>query len=173
MPISQMKVRSIADAAGCSRTTFYKYFDSVYDLQEQAQQQVANEMGSYLENNYKNFNMNDDVAMHESAIKTYKTYGKKVCLLLGSFVSSTFIKELCKTMRPTIAKMYNFNVNNEEDEFKLNAMTISMMMVFAFWEQEGEPISADELADTIIDLVTATVAHYNPKENSPAVPEDE
>lgn len=173
LPLSQLKVRSIADAAGCSRTTFYKYFDSVYDLQEQAQHEVVNDIHDYLIDNLENFDVNDEIAMHENAVKTYEKCAKKVSLLFGSFYDSSFTSNISGALQPVLIKWLNFEEDSPESNFKAEAFSLIMMTVLALWEQEGEPISADELADWIVDFAETIIRHYNPSKYPPTTPENE
>lgn len=173
LPLSQLKVRSIADAAGCSRTTFYKYFDSVYDLQEQAQHEVVNDIHDYLIDNLNNLDVNDEVAMHENAVKTYEECAYKVSLLFGSFFDTSFTSDISGALQPVLIKWLNFEEDTPASNFKAKALSVIMMTVLALWEQEGKPISADELADWIVDFAETIIRHYNPSKYPPTTPENE
>lgn len=168
MPIAQIKVRAIVDLANCSRGTFYQHFDSIYDLQEQAQQEVINDLQVYLVDNFVYLEAGSINEAKDCIATMSDRFAEKVSLLYSLDSNSSFTIEVTETLRPIIAEVYQFDLDNPRSIFKVDTIIISIITMLAYWFRQDKPISTDELANWLIRLIKMTAqTEYGPPDLPP------
>lgn len=151
-PYNQIKIKNITDTAGCNRSTFYEYFDSLDDLLDQAQDQLIDEIREYLEMYYINICDKNYQNIYDLAAETYSENAKKLNLLLGP--TSSFLAKYSRTVRPYLIDSIGLDAQDPESCFAADMVSFSTIATIAVWYQEGNPISEYSLANLSINWST-------------------
>ena len=152
MPYSQITVKVIIDEAECNRSTFYEYFDSTDDLYNQAQQQLIDDVREYLRAYYADVRDKNYQEIFGLAANTYGENSDKLDLILGSACS--FITKSNESLRPAILELFGLSSDSAKNNFAADMISFSWLSTLSMWNQEGRPISEEDLAKLLIGWTT-------------------
>ena len=151
MPLNQIKVRAITDAAGCNRSTFYEYFESIYDLLDQAETALIDQSCAYLEEVVPDM---EGAGIVERATTMYQEHGKQFNALLGSHGDPQFAIRFKKKVKPLIIKEYALDARDPGSDILAECLLGAMTSSVAYWHQQGMPIDAKQLARLLQAVLT-------------------
>ncbi len=143
LPPSQMKVRAITDAAGCNRSTFYEYFESIYDLLDQAEEELIEQLRAYLEEVASSVGGAEAV---ERAAALYREHGAQLDALLGPHGDPSFAIRLKERVKPLVMERFALDSRVPGSDILAECLLGAMTSSVAYWHRGGMPIGADELA---------------------------
>lgn len=154
MPVSQLKVRSIADAAGCSRTTFYQYFDSIYDLQEQAEEELIQEYIANAADRISSLRDTGSYSLNSLTTELMESFSERLSTLFIYSDSTSISLRLTDAMRPIYASLFELNAENPIDAFLIDTVTSYSVVTIVNWYRHGKPTSIQEVSAGVDDLFT-------------------
>ncbi len=153
--VDKIKIAEICDAAGTARSTFYLYFESVYDLMEEMEDELLSELNrareeferdrpATYENSYEfNFLMYKHVLKHRDAFRA----------LLGPHGDISFHYKYRTQIEKNFAsriKSVKFIQNNLEITFYF--MSAGNVETTYHW-LETQCCSIEEYAQTMVDMM--------------------
>lgn len=147
--INKIKVQEICDLAGYHRSTFYHHFTDVYDVLEQIEDKIINEL---IENSDEGLVLLEVEQSAKRFANVYTKYKKYLKLLADDKKDSRFAQKLSETLKPAYKKFLIFSDNkNESDcilEYNLNGSIASIMQYF-----KGETeLSIEEILNITIEI---------------------
>lgn len=154
MPISQLKVRSIADAAGCSRTTFYQYFDSIYDLQEQAEEELIQEYVANAADRISSLRDTGSYTLNDLTTELMESFSERLSVLFIYSGSTSISLRLTDAMRPIYASLFELNAENPIDAFLIDTVTSYSEVTIVNWYRHGKPVPIQEVSAGVDALFT-------------------
>lgn len=150
-PLKQIRVSAIAEAAGCNRSTFYRYFDSIDDLLEQAEDDVINEITAYVQNYGQNFR---NSSSFELTGEVYDLYAERISILVGPEGASAFPARLSAALSPTVIDLIGLDPDDPAATLMSRTLVSSAITIITIWYRQGKPISAERLAKLLYTGVT-------------------
>lgn len=154
LPVSQLKVRSIADAAGCSRTTFYQYFDSIYDLQDQAEEELVQEYVANAKVRINNLRDTETYSLNDLTTDLMESFSERLSTLLLHSDSTSISLRLTDAMRPTVASLLGLDAEDPIEAFLIDTVTSYSMVTLINWYRHGKPAPIQEVSAGVDSLFT-------------------
>lgn len=155
MPPSRMKVRAITDAAGCNRSTFYEYFESVYDLLDQAEGQLIEQLYAYLEEVTASA---EGAEALKRAAALYREHGAQLDALLGPHGDPSFAIRFKERVKPLVIGRLSLDSQDPGADILAECALGAMTSSVAYWYRSGMPVSADDLARILQPVVSRGAA---------------
>lgn len=139
-PIEQIYVKDVISKAGYNRSTFYEYFEDIYDLLAY----IENDVIDYIKAGFTNTDRSQKDLLHLLAEK--EEYLK---VLLGNYGCIHFQDRLKKEFMP----VSDSTTNKLEPYLSEFHITVSLSM-YRLWLNRNKDISLDELSALIHTLYT-------------------
>lgn len=153
-PVSQLKVQSIASAAGCSRTTFYQYFDSIYDLEDQAEEEFVEDAAAFVEARVGALRDHGSYALAELTTETIESFGDRLRALSLYSDGPSITMRLADAARPALASMLELDAEDPTDAFVADTLIGYTMAAVTSWYKHDQPIPIRELSEGVNAMFT-------------------
>ncbi|MDR3270008.1 MAG: TetR/AcrR family transcriptional regulator [Peptococcaceae bacterium] len=158
-PIEKITVKEVADGAGVYRSTFYLYFNSIYDILAEIEADVLDEWeGMFKENFLNGTGGSSDIV--SIAASFFETKGEYLAVLLSPAGDPSFAQNIKDNLRQ---KGYSLLKIEDNTEIRLiyEFFLSGILGLLSRWFREGKPISAVQAAtlsrrmmsENIIDIV--------------------
>lgn len=147
--INKIKVQEICDIAGYHRNTFYRYFTDVYDVLNQIEDRIIDEL---IENSDGQMYSREKTA--EIFSKIYMKHKKYLCVLANEKYKSGFPEKMKKILRPFYDGIFRYSLDNKNDyilEYKLSGTIAAIMHYF----KSNDDFPLEDLLNLIIELITS------------------
>lgn len=154
--IRNISVQELSDLADLNRATFYLHYKDIFDLQQQIENEVVEEINEILEQ-YMPI-MNEDEPHHLfAALLTYIRENANLCkMLLGKNNSRTFLDKLCTIVEEKCLHKWldNFRVRSDSEELAyFSSYTVyGYVAVIARWVESGMQTSPQKMAELMADM---------------------
>lgn len=145
-PLTQIKIRAVTDGAGCNRSTFYEYFESVYDLLDQAEGELLDQIYGYLAEVAPQMG---DAGVLEKACSVYRERGRQLDALLGPHGDPTFAVRFRQKVKPLAMEALGLDAQDPASDILAECLLGAMTQSVAYWHQQGRPIDAERLAQLL------------------------
>ena len=152
LPTSQIKVRAVASAAGVSRTTFYKYFESVPDLQAEAEAELVAEMRAFLDARLEGIRGFDELRASGVQTELCERFAPRLGAALGVFEESSFVTQITEALRPATLDALGLDPQEASTSFVADTLVGYVLVTLVQWQQHGRPVPADELTAYVSDV---------------------
>lgn len=141
-PIGSITVRELACSAGVHRSSFYLFFEDVYDLLDRAEAQVFSQVESRLEGH-------GEAPLSEWMLPAmtgfYEANAGKLTALLGPMGDPSFARKLKGRLIPVLGE--KLGVNAEDRDVAL-ALELALTLILSYLsEHHGEKGSMPALED--------------------------
>ena len=150
-PINMIKVKHVTDLADYNRCTFYQYFDDIYDLLDQIEDQILSDIKIEIEKAYADSISYEEIVTIASA--SFEKYGEILTILMGSNGSPSFQKKYMNTLRPVISSIMK-NKNLKFNDFIVEYAIGGFIATVNHWYHHQESMSLQEVTSLIYDLTT-------------------
>ncbi|MDF2986182.1 MAG: TetR/AcrR family transcriptional regulator [Eubacterium sp.] len=151
-PISKISVKEICDDADINRATFYAHYLDQYDLLQQIEQEIIDDIGHYL----KGYDFKDSrlipVEMIEKILEYIEENSELFDLLLNANGDMKFQQEVIKIVgiQHFIPILGNESSNKEDAEYIFHFLACGAVGVIQLWLKEGMKKPVGETADLIL-----------------------
>lgn len=146
-PIEKITVKEVAERAGYSRVTFYNYFNDVYDLLEQIEDefisQIANGIGRSIEadRDFRNF-----VYAFQKLIAENEFYSQ---IFLKNSRHSHFFVRLKDRIIPVALKSLGLSSEQRSAVYALEFYLPGMISMISCWLKNDRDMPAEDLAELV------------------------
>jgi AcrR family transcriptional regulator len=154
--IGKLKVRAIANVAGHNRTTFYEYFEDIYDLRDKAEASLLDAMVSHIT---ESLSSDSDADFIEVTAAAYDHFGKYFAILLGPQGDPRFHLRYHDAIKPLIAEMYRLDASDPRADVMCECLTGAFENAISSWYLKGKPFSSLELARMLRAVMTRGTSH--------------
>lgn len=161
-PIDKLSVTAICEAADINRSTFYSHYSDQYDLLQQIQQKVLQEINDYLAD-YRFTGSEAELFQMMNRILEYIAAHAMLCeVLLGDSGENALQQAILKIVQKQIMKEL-------QGTRKLDADMIEYVLLFGVngsigmvqkWLQTGMKKSASEMAEIVLTLTYRGMSAY-------------
>jgi AcrR family transcriptional regulator len=150
--IEKITVREITTKAGYNRSTFYQYFNDVYDVLEQIEESLLpniEEMPPLLPTVY-----NESVPI-DSFIKLYSISSKYYTVLLGDNGDPAFAGKMKNGIKAKLLEQLEANESTMEIDYTLEYMLSAMIGILTYWFKNNENMSKEDLVKLMYELMNS------------------
>lgn len=151
-PISKISVKEICDDADINRATFYAHYLDQYDLLQQIENEIMDDINQYLKGyDFKNTTL-IPVEMIEKILEYIEENAELFDLLLNSNGDMKFQQEVIKIIgRQHFASMFESDsINKEDAEYIFHFLASGAVGVLQMWLREGMKKPIKEVAELIL-----------------------
>jgi AcrR family transcriptional regulator len=151
-PISKISVKEICEDADINRTTFYAHYLDQYDLFQQIEDEVINNINQYLKGYDFKDNKHIPVEMTAKILEYIEENSELFDLLLNSNGDIKFQQEVIKIVgrQHFISMIENDSLNKEDAEYIFHFLASGAVGVIQMWLKDGMKKSAMEMAELIL-----------------------
>ncbi len=147
--INKIKVQEICDIAGYHRNTFYHYFTDVYNVLNQIEDRIIDEL---IDNSDDGMIFYENGEAAKRFANVYEKNKKYLKLLADDEKGSRFSIKMSKVLKPFYGKMTVFSDDGEKNkyihEYKLWGSIAAIM--YYFKEENG--LSLEEVLNIVLEL---------------------
>lgn len=151
-PISKISVKEICDDADINRATFYAHYLDQYDLLQQIENEIVDDINQYLMcYDFKSKNL-IPVGMIEKILEYVEENAEVFDLLLNLNGDMKFQQEVIKIVgrQHFIPLLENESINKENAEYVYHFLACGAVGVIQLWLRDGIKKSAREMAELIL-----------------------
>ena len=139
--IEKISVSNITRLSGHNRSTFYHYFIDVYDLLEQLETELIEEVNQKLQERLVAFNIDNE--------------------LLGSSGDPQFTEKLRVRLQENLIGYDLIPADTENLDYIMMYIYSSMIGLLSYWHERGHDLSDDEFIKLAQSLTANGVLGYN------------
>lgn len=150
--IEKITVREITTKAGYNRSTFYEYFNDVYDVLEQIEESLLpniEDMPPLLPT------IGNESVPIDSFIKLYSSSSKYYTVLLGDNGDPAFAGKIKNGIKAKLLKQLETSESNMEIDYTLEYMLSAMIGILTYWFKNNENISKEDLVKLMYELMNS------------------
>ncbi|WP_315066562.1 TetR/AcrR family transcriptional regulator [uncultured Clostridium sp.] len=155
-PIEKISIREISNKSGYNRSTFYQYFNDIYDLLAYIENDVLNYIQKILQSKKCKANPSDV----QSIVCLFEEKWKYLEALLGDYGTIRFLERLKKEIPSD-----ELNLSFEKDipilpylmEFNIS----TSISLFRLWQRRQKDLPLEELFDLVQNLYNTGITSYS------------
>lgn len=162
--IQEISVQELTDLADIHRGTFYLHYRDIYDLYEQIENEIIEEISSLLNQSIVRGPYLDVVPALEKILKFVEGNSEISEMLLAQSMSGTFVKKLSELIK---SKLMHINLQNmdlaaNQDEimYLSDFLAYGYIAVIKNWLENGMPESAPVMAERIGKYGSFGISYY-------------
>lgn len=158
-PISRITIKELCEEAEINRATFYAHYRDQYDLLEQTEMELVDNLLQYLNSLYEDPNENRILLITKEVLRNIDANKELVCALWGKNGDMRFQEQMTQLFRDNfISLLKNNNSRTPLENELIYTYTIhGCIGVMRKWlfEEYGH-ISIDELAEFILHITNSS-----------------
>ncbi len=147
--INKIKVQEICDVAGYHRNTFYHYFTDIYDVLDQIENRIIDEL---MENSGEGKVFYESEFSAKRFADVYQKNKKYLMLLADETKHGNFSTKMKNKLKPFYDKKFLFTEDITKNayihEYKLSGSIAAIMYYF----RGGEKLSLEEVLNLVLEL---------------------
>ena len=145
-PVEKISVQEIAKKAGYNRSTFYQYFDDIYQMLNYIEKDVLDFFRKKMQENH-----------HEPKfiVTLYKEKETQLNALLGDYGNNRFMERLKKSISPIEhAKLHGFDLpeNDPIMPYLIEFHNSTSISLFRLWQRKQKDLALQELVNLMFRL---------------------
>lgn len=148
-PLTEITVRELAEACDINRGTFYMYYQDIYDMLNQIEDEMFLRFGAILAEQEANIEARDTYPFLK-ALASFADENRSMCkVLLSPHGDMRFLERLNRLLEDKChAEWQKFHASISEEEFELgySFVIFGCIGMLRTWITSDQPISPDHLA---------------------------
>lgn len=154
-PIEKISIRELTDTAGYNRSTFYNYFNDIYDVLEY----IENSSIRYVKQNIiiDMKKENPSKQFINTFLNIYENWESYIKVLLSNQNSAHFTDRLKKEIFSSCMDAFNLPKNNIKAEYILDFYLSAIISVISRWIKNQSEMSSLEMANLLEDMLTSNI----------------
>ena len=149
-PIRQITVGEVAEAAGVHRSTFYRYFEDVYDLLHCLEEELLADIYEALQGKRAPMEL----------VEALSVYADRICHLTGSCGDPEFRKKLEEKLRPIFLSMINVPADLPMTDYLFTFAVSTILTNLHYWYDHQEIFTLQQVAEMSLSVVGGGVEKY-------------
>ena len=158
--IEKITVASICKVAGYNRSTFYAYFQDIYEVLDAIEEELISPEAfeksilSFLLSGSSFASANKEMAF-QHIIRLFEDSCDYIPVLLGEHGDPAFRQKLMDKLTPHITALLKYNLeDNKEMQYILEYQSAGVLNVIAKWYANGKNIPYEDLVRLLMNLST-------------------
>ena len=148
--IRKISVKDITDRAGYNRSTFYQHFIDTYDVLEQIEDSLINDIA---ENVSKLLTSKNDTSWMKQITAMYDLKSEYLSVLLGRNGDPAFLDKLKTVMRPIYINKIKIDTSDFQANLMLEFTSSGILACIMYWYNQGKPIPAEEIVTMVRSIM--------------------
>ncbi|MCD8307443.1 MAG: TetR/AcrR family transcriptional regulator [Clostridia bacterium] len=154
-PIEKIRIEAIAKGAGYNRSTFYEYFEDIYDILRQAEEELISQFQKYLKDVLPVVETSPDRPdIVKALVKLFDTYGDRIMILVGDNGDSSFQNRLEEQAQPLIKMILSADAG-PYTKYLIAYAYGAIVGVLKQWCKSGRDVPEEDLISAIYSMVSA------------------
>jgi hypothetical protein len=162
-PIEQIRIKEIAGTAGINRSTFYQYFNNIYDIRQQEEDRIIAYILEHKDLAASGTSFQDAIS---SIMEIYQSNGRYLCILLGGHGDPSFSILLKDRLLHIFEKLHAL----PDDAMTRTAFHFGiggLLTAFQYWYLSNPQEPLDKFVSLINALISQGIFHTIAKLASP------
>ena len=151
-PVQKITVRELVDKAGYNRGTFYNYFRDVYDVLEQIENLVLNQVKENFRNKITPENF--EQAFLEAFTKIQREQANYFEVLLSPANSARFAEKLSEEISPAFMTTFGLPPADPKSKYLTEIYFGTVLAAIKIWIDDGRKFSAEELSKFLGEILS-------------------
>ncbi len=143
--LREVTVGEVAAAAHVNRSTFYEYFDSVFDLLDQVEKELVEKVRQTASEAIEEGSPLDAASFAGRGAGLFEAIGGRLSTLV-SHPDSAFSDRLVEEMRPLMGPALGVNLDDPHASLVVSFVLSGLVGCLSRWHASGETIPRGELA---------------------------
>ena len=158
-PIDKISVKAIADVAHIHRSTFYRYCTDIYQVLNELEQEVMEEISLTLRTKVQPKQMTDLVSHADVTVRALKDHAPILCHLTGPMGDAEFRNKMQDQMRRSFQKFVP-NSGTLEAAYLFCLMFNTILFNLGYWHENRETCTLEEVSLLSRRLISAGLGEY-------------
>ena len=154
-PVEKISVREISDRAGYNRSTFYQYFQDVFDIRDSMENIILSQVKENFQKNISPDNFEETFLKAFTKIQTENE--KFFDLLFNSRNQAHFFEKLFEEVSPIFMEKFNLPTNNLKSKFLAEIYLQTVLTAVKIWIKDERKISVEEFTKFLRDILTSGI----------------
>ena len=143
--INTITIKNICDTANYERTTFYRYFFDIYDLLNQLEDIIIDNIKNDINIKIKPFKSN--TISTGGFVKFTNTYGEYIVVFLEKG-NTKFYRKFKELIKNDVYTYLDININKESNkDFIFEFIFSSLLNSFIYWYRHQEEMSIEKFVE--------------------------
>ena len=155
--ISTVSVCQVAKKAGVNRSTFYQYFIDIYDVLEQIENSLLDDLTEDLKNEINKGLPNSLKDLSVNSAHIFAKYSDYLVHLLGYNGDPRFSKKLQGVFLPLIKNVIGLDESEQYFEYIVTFSFSSIINMLTHWYESGQKLTYEELTNVMQSLIATGV----------------
>ncbi len=154
-PIEQIRIKEIARTAGINRSTFYQYFNDIYDIRQQEEDRIIAYILEHKDLAASGTSFQDAIS---SIMEVYQSNGRYLCILLGGHGDPSFSILLKDRLLHIFEKLHAL----PDDAMTRTAFHFGiggLLTAFQYWYLSNPQEPLDKFVSLINALISQGIFH--------------
>ncbi len=156
-PVEKIRIDALARKAGYNRTTFYEYFEDIYDLLHQAEDELIGAfkatMQSLLANSSGDIGHLDRTAVIKGLLALFDAYGDRIMALTGESGDTSFQFRLEEQAKPLMNAMLGADAGVYTG-YLVSYVYNAIVGTIRQWYISGKSISEEDLISLLFSIMS-------------------
>jgi len=154
-PLNKITIKDICDNANVNRTTFYKYYGDQFALVKEAEDEVLEKLGEFLQN------LNTDsekISLLETFLVYIKNNGYAYHILLKNSSDASFSYRLMHVaLDKLMADKYYLGIKEDEKKYVYNLIVMGAINTIDLWINNNFDIEVGTLAKLMYNFINSGI----------------
>ena len=148
--IEQITIKEITDKAGYHRSTFYEYFNDIYDVLDQLEESLLDYIKVKVINRLDG-DLSVDLTQNIASI--YDVKGEYLSVLFGENGDPNFVKKVKALMLPVLTDTFGLSGKDIHTAYIYEFATSGIFAVVTHWYKTGKNLPSKELASLVRSMM--------------------
>ncbi len=158
--IEQITVVDVAREAKVNRSTFYEYYEDVYALQDEVEEEILNTIQTYAGELRKDLKNMDREDVYQLSMQLLDTQGDHLVALLGPHGDHAFSLRLIENAKPLILGIIGQPQTTEDLDVLLTFEMAGIVGVYTKWCMDGKKRPLDDVVLELQKIMQAGIQAY-------------
>ena len=152
--IEHITIKEITDIAGYHRSTFYEYFEDIYDVLDQLEDALL----EHIERNVIN-SLDDELSedLTQNIANIYDVKGEYLSVLLGENGDPNFLNKIKAVMQPVLTDAFGLSEGEIHTSYIFEFASSGILSVVTHWYKNGKNLPSQELVGLVRSMLMGGV----------------
>jgi AcrR family transcriptional regulator len=152
--LEHITVKEITDKAGYNRGTFYEYFTDIYDVLEQLEAALLEEMRRTVVESLK---LGQGGDLTQRVADLYDSKGSYLSVLLGENGDAQYANRIKIVMRPALIEAFRLSETEVHTAYIFEFALSALIATITHWYKSGKTLSSQELISLVRSMLMSGV----------------
>lgn len=162
--MGKVTVGAVAKAAGFNRSTFYEYFTDIYELLEELENALIQDLKEQISCEFSDGFPKKFLEFSKVCAKIFSGHDDMIYILLSDKGDPAFLPKLKAMLLPVILRNFGFSKEEPYLDYLMTFAFSSLIGMLNHWYAKGKEISTEELFQVTQSLVAGGISGFTKKQ---------